>query len=249
MHILIISLPDSNDRRAAMQAQMAGHTGPWSFLDATRVVDGQVVPQYDNAKCLRHFCYPLRAGEIGCFISHRLAWQRCISLGQPLLILEDDAEFLQPVADVLLMAEQALTYCDLARLAGLFPREYRFLNKPDLPELARHLRDPVGAAAYVLTPRVAQILVDKSKRFHEPVDLFMATEEWRHGHGMLSLMPFPIRAALVESTIGVRSKPDFPVAVKIKRELFKTPNAIARSLFRNYLNRKSWPKKFSPLAR
>ena len=29
-------------------------------------------------------------GMIGCFLSHRAAWQRCAESDQPLLVLEDD---------------------------------------------------------------------------------------------------------------------------------------------------------------
>lgn len=46
---------------------------------------------------LRHFPYRTRdfKAKIGCSMSHYLLWQRCINLGEPVLILEHDAVFVR----------------------------------------------------------------------------------------------------------------------------------------------------------
>jgi GR25 family glycosyltransferase involved in LPS biosynthesis len=65
-----------------------------------------------------------RAGVFGCFLSHYYLWKKCVESSQPLLILEHDGYFVQPLpADVL------NTFTDILKLDGLdpFSKQYNTL--------------------------------------------------------------------------------------------------------------------------
>jgi GR25 family glycosyltransferase involved in LPS biosynthesis len=65
-----------------------------------------------------------RAGVFGCFLSHYYLWKKCVESSQPLLILEHDGYFVQPLpANVLNM------FTDILKLDGLdpFSKQYNTL--------------------------------------------------------------------------------------------------------------------------
>ena len=99
-----INLASRSDRRAALEAELA----PAGLSDAERLeaVTGEaaaaavVGTHWDttlNAKfdrnCRVNLALAMSAGERGCAASHAALWQRCVSLGAPMLVLEDDLRF------------------------------------------------------------------------------------------------------------------------------------------------------------
>ena len=91
VQILVISLERSIDRRMQVEQEMQKISLPWSFLDA---IDGSKLTkapvEYKSNKVKRLQGYELTPNEIGCYLSHKKAWQRCIESGIPTLVLEDD---------------------------------------------------------------------------------------------------------------------------------------------------------------
>ena len=85
-------------------------------------------------------------GAQGCFLSHYKLWQHCVELGQPIVVLEDDAEVLSPMPEI-------VTDKDLIKLHN--PRQMHEHGKLGLWA--------PGAFAYWLTPQGATKLIDFSK--------------------------------------------------------------------------------------
>ena len=88
---LVISLKDAYSRRDKVISSLVTTCLPWEFLDA---VDGRKLsahpPEYNPKKVERLLGFQLTPGEIGCFLSHKKAWQNCLNSNQITLILEDD---------------------------------------------------------------------------------------------------------------------------------------------------------------
>ena len=89
--VLVISLERSTDRRERVQRELKNFSLEWWFLNA---VDGfalKVLPQsYDQAKVRRLQGYELTPGEIGCYLSHMKAWEKCVEQNKTTLVFEDD---------------------------------------------------------------------------------------------------------------------------------------------------------------
>ena len=121
LQILVISLQRSSDRREKASQELSKISLPWEFLDA---VDGSLISEspaeYKAKKVKRLQGYPLTPNEIGCYLSHKKAWQRCVESNLPTLILEDDFilcdEFQSKLAALLKNADQ----WDFLRLQGLY---------------------------------------------------------------------------------------------------------------------------------
>ncbi len=108
---------------------------------------------------------PLMPTEKACFLSHRAAWQRVQALQQPCLILEDDALLSRRLPAFLSRLDQVQ---GVDRLSLEVRLRKKLLGR--CQPLAEGLgyaplhQDRTGAAAYVLWPRGAQVLLQKAVR-------------------------------------------------------------------------------------
>ena len=137
MQIAVISMETSRQRRECMQAQLAELDLAWHFHPGTVV--RQFPPEYDHAARRRWFGFDLAWGEIGCLLSHRAVWERCLASGDACwCVLEDDIEirpgFAAALAALERSAQAATPPWDLVRLMQLLPR--RGWRQYSLPALA-----------------------------------------------------------------------------------------------------------------
>lgn len=109
----------------------------------------------------------LSFGELACFASHYALWKKCVSLGQNIIILEDDISFRDDFFDSLLNIEkQTFEY---VRLYYLFDRKIK------------HLRDNFyisycnlsGTQGYFLSPSAAKKMILYAKIWFCCVDNYM----------------------------------------------------------------------------
>ncbi len=189
IQVLVISLRRSVDRRAKVEQELKNISLPWSFLDA---IDGSTLAgppiEYQPLKVKLLQGYPLTPNEIGCYLSHKEAWKRCVSQNIPTLVFEDDfvlsPEF-EGIINSLLNNESAWS---LVRLQGLYEVPYRELTPVGDAHLVKNLGDAVGATAYLFKPQVAQVLIDESRAIYEPVDHFLEHQS-KHGLEFLAVRP------------------------------------------------------------
>ena len=233
LQILVISLRRSLDRRAKVEQELQKISLPWSFLDA---VDGsalQTTPKEYKAfkvKCLQG--YELTPNEIGCYLSHKEAWKRCVEKNIPTLIFEDDfvldADF-RNILEILLSSQNSWSF---VRLQGLYEVPYQELSLRDSIHLVKNIGDAVGATAYLLKPEVARTLVDESSDIYEPVDHFLEHQK-KHGLEFLAIRPYPVDITRAKSTIDDRHE---RAPVQGLRKRFRS---VARALDR-VISKKPW---------
>lgn len=210
----VIHLARAEARRPQV-ARLAAHI-PFAVttvdaVDGLALSDEEVGRVY--RKNLRRPRYPfeLRRQEVGCFLSHRKAWQAIVDRGLDAgLILEDDVEINGEIfAEALALATGQLQPGDFVRFPYKAGREHgrtivsrgRFsLIEPNLPAL--------GMQVQLVSREAAQSLLKATVRFDRPVDTLLQMR-WAHPARMLSVDPPCIRTiyeSLGGSTVQTRKK-------------------------------------------
>ncbi|WP_281406230.1 glycosyltransferase family 25 protein [Aquamicrobium sp. LC103] len=179
MRTLLINLDASIERLRRMEEALgaAGIT-----FERVSAVDARQWPREDmdvwiGANCPR---YPM-GGELGCYLSHRRCWE-FIAEGEDefALVLEDDVVLSALAGAVLRDPRLLIPGADLIRLESWSMKVW--VDRRDGIKLAsghevKRLRSGIiGAAAYVLSRRGAQKLLELSPRYSHPVDLLIYFE-------------------------------------------------------------------------
>lgn len=130
--VMIVSLERSG-RRERIAEVMSQHGVDFSFVDAIDAhcfEDGELARIYDDAAARLRYGWSLTRGEVACFLSHRLLWQRVVNSGRSVIALEDDAlldpafftkvlawreDILARMADVVLLGQSKLSRSREAR--------------------------------------------------------------------------------------------------------------------------------------
>ncbi|MCF8196414.1 MAG: glycosyltransferase family 25 protein [Polynucleobacter sp.] len=205
IQILVISLKRSTDRREKVVLEMQKIGTPWSFLEA---VDGSALHtapvEYRPSKVKLLQGYELTPNEIGCYLSHKEAWRRCVELDLPTLILEDDFVLAPEFEKTIAILLNEMPQWDFVRLQGLYEVSFKKIGERKGVELVKNHGDAVGATAYLLRPGVARQLIDSSIDIYEPVDHFLE-HSTKHGLNFLAIRPYPVDIARVKSTIADRT--------------------------------------------
>ena len=136
----------------------------------------------------------------GCFASHYKLWLRCIELGQPIMILEHDAEFLAPVPPLRFRYHISLAANDgfMTRIARCV---FRLLGNPEGREIYSPFGMAPGNCCYMIKPEGARRLVEAAHR--KPIvstDNLITPDVIE----LLCYYPFPVRPDKRFSLIGVK---------------------------------------------
>ena len=206
IQILVISLRRSPDRREKVRQELSKINLPWEFLDA---VDGSLLSQppleYKPSKVKRLQGYSLTANEIGCYLSHKKAWQRCVDQNLPTLVLEDDFTLVADFENHLKTLLENSDHWDLLRLQGLYDVPFYKVSQIGNMTIAKNQGDAVGATGYLVKPEIAQKLIDASHEIYEPVDHFLEHHQ-KHHLDFLAIRPYLIDITRAKSTIDDRSE-------------------------------------------
>jgi len=207
IHAEVISLPRARERREIVKAQLS--TSPpflsWEFIDA---VDGKKLIsdpiEYNRKHAERLMGWTLSYGEIGCFLSHREAWRKCLLKNRIILVLEDDF-FIKPnFPSAIDFAIENISTWDMLRLQALHEHgDRRVIKRNGEFIIVQNKQDPFGSTAYLVKPESANILLQSSSRFYEPVDNYLENYEM-HGLRMCAVKPYPIELSHSVSTINDR---------------------------------------------
>jgi glycosyl transferase family 25 len=178
---------------------------------------------YDHGERMRNLGYPMRAGEVGCFLAHRGVWAAASCEEGCSLVLEDDA-FVDPsrLPDIMAAAQLLVREKAAARLISQ-PRpsfrSWRSLSKET--ELVRPVRNGNLTVGYLITRKGAASLLRYSESFWCPVDDYM---NLGYVHGCLM---FHFEPEIAEhrdggvSLIGQREKPSVSLQARVVREALR----------------------------
>lgn len=234
LQTIVISLLRSPQRREKARSELSNTNLNWAFLDA---VDGSQLqsapPEYQSSKVNRLLGFDMTSNEIGCFLSHKKAWQECVKNNQPTLIFEDDFILLPHFEKNLQLLLTEFQDWQLIRLQALAKTTHDIVKTIGGISIVKNHEDPLGATAYIIKPEVAKILIEYAKDIYEPLDHFLEHEK-KHGVEMLAVKPYPVDISKVQSTIS-----DRPVERKPIKGLRKKIRSLNRGLDRVF-NKNPW---------
>ena len=160
--VYVINLDRSPERLAHMTAQL-GRLGV--NFERIRAVEGRELHNDYVAKFA-----PMAASQIGCFLSHKLAWQKIAWGDAPYgIVLEDDIHIAPVFAEFARSADWIPTDADLVKLETMLTRvstDTARLPGPASSRLARLRSLHPGTAAFVLSQKGARTLLEA---FPDPV--------------------------------------------------------------------------------
>lgn len=236
IQVLVISLAGSYDRQQKVSAELSRTSFQWRFLDAIRGSTLKTIPdEYKPKKVKNLLGFELTPNELGCFLSHKKAWQQCVDKNVPTIIFEDDFYLLPHFEKAIYFLQNECADWEAVRLQGLneVPQKLIFSNGDF--SLVRNMGDAVGATAYILKPSAAQTLINAASDIYEPLDHFLEHHQ-KHHLEFLAINPYPVGITGVETTIA-----DRPGRLPIKGWA-KTKRSILRSLDRQFSKNPWFPK-------
>ncbi len=236
MPAIVISLKRAFERRQNSEKELQSHQFTWEFLDAIDGLKLHNTPYEYNEKLVSSLLgFSLTRSEIGCFLSHREAWLKCIEKNTIVLILEDDFIFYSNVKESLTFLLENQNLWDIARLQALSESKHVVIKKSNQSEIVQNDGDPLGATAYLLKPSSAKKLIIHSSSIFEPLDHYLEHSK-KHGLRMVAVKPYPVASNGTESTIFDRPK-RIPVS-----GIKKMKRSIARSIDRIFNPQPWFPK-------
>jgi glycosyl transferase, family 25 len=171
MRALVINLALATERMALQGAQLRQLEIPFERIEA---VTPATLSPAANDPVWHRWQRPLRATEMALLASHVGAWRRVVALGEPCVVLEDDA----------LLARPTPAFLDrVAPLAGIdhVSLETRSRKKTVSRALDRRApmrrlwQDRTGSAAYVVWPSGAAKLLAHAAREGGPSDAIISS--------------------------------------------------------------------------
>ena len=126
------------------------------------IIERQLIGEEDIGKLSR-------PGVIGCFYSHYNLWKKCIDLGEPIMIFEDDVKFYRGYTPV---EFDGVLILSLGKSSFLTEPQKSYLENPSGRPIARKWQNfsMPGASGYALTPDAALGLVKFYKPYWYPAD-------------------------------------------------------------------------------
>jgi len=237
MKVFVISLKRSKERRIRIEKQLNNMGIKFDFFDA---VDGseESFKYHDKSspqKTKLRYGYALTSSEIACYASHRLTWEKCIQLNEPIIILEDNCNIDDSFKLIFNDFHEHITKYQFIKLFIYFDRKIRkVIDKVDDEiNLVQYHKRGAGAQGYILTPSIAKKLIDNSTEFIEPIDNYME-KPWRHGVKTYYVHPNMVRRAKIKSTIGSdrKNKKKLNIGNKFIIELFRLYERFCSKVYR-----------------
>jgi len=229
-----VSLADEHARRDYMRRQLDACGLPYRFFDAVRIDLARGWPDnYARQQRLRHSGVDMRAGEMGCYLSHREIWKAFLASDDELcLVLEDDVEIGPDFAAVVNALCDDTRDWEFVRLTGVFPRTAFPLRRVAGEHfLVNYLAQPNGTQGYLLNRRAARRLVDYTADMAHAIDMAI-DREWEHGVNIMGVVPGPIsHQETFETTLGSASRLRLSLRQKLMRELHRAGGNIRKQLF------------------
>lgn len=228
----VINLDRSADRLRRFMAMAQSQA---LAIERIPAVDGRALARETiEALTAPTALYPLTAAEVGCFLSHRRAWERLLeSSAAHAAIFEDDAVFSPDLKEVIAGLADLANAPDLVQMEST-PGRRLAVFETEASVHGRSLKRlravSIGSCAYRLNRKAAKALLQQSAALPCAIDLFLfdpLSPAWK-GLSVAVLDPSPViqEANLPgppapASLIGERGKalrPKLPLRTKLRKE-------------------------------
>ena len=176
--IFVINLVSSTARRANITSQLADLGLAFTLFPAVdgRKEEHRLFGKYDSELNQHYHGKALSKGQLGCYASHYLLWQKCVELDQPLVVLEDDALiYPEPFSEFVNNIDALRQQFDCVRLFDNKRKAFSSCRVSGLNtvEIHKFNKGHLSTTGYFLTPNGARKLLRHSEQWYMPVDLYM----------------------------------------------------------------------------
>jgi glycosyl transferase family 25 len=236
MRVHVINLESSVARRAKIEKRLLELGIDYSIERGVAGRDGYTY--FEECDLWRYWLNTGRSpneGEIGCYASHLLLWKHCVTSGESIVVMEDDALPLPTLPAALQEARRLIDRYGFLRLdydGPSRPARTREIESTGTFSVHYFDRYPYGAMCYALSPPVASVLAEHSRILRAPVDQFIK-RCWEHGQPLYGLLPYSVieGSEALASTIRGRDKELPPPGRRARRLLHKLQTVIRRAAF------------------
>lgn len=228
MNIFVLSLVSSKERREKVVSTMREYGLDFEFIDG---VDGRVdqhpfLERYNEQNFIYNYRRPAALGELGCYASHMLGWEKCVSLDKPIIIFEDDFILNEHSIEAFQVAEELIEKYGFIRLETTRKKPTFKVARTNGFTLHHFLKVPQCLTCYMISPKVAKALLDSSLEIIQPVDV-LTRNVWMHKQPIYGLTPYTVQAGGHESIIGKRQKmPKKDVATHLMCNFTRLKNRV-----------------------
>jgi len=232
LKVFVISLKRSPERREYIKKQLDDLGVEFEFFDA---VDGRAEPphplfeNYDYTKrlWLTNGRMPSK-GEMGCYGSHYLVWQRCVELNTSILIIEDDVMVSPKLKRYIPVIETELEEFGFLRLEPEHKKCELWEKKIDKDFTISFMTNNFGGTiSYAIHPNSAKKLLSGSEKWCLPVDNYI-------GSAYLHEMP-----SYIFNPCLVTNPDSFDTTIQLGEELrppwYRKPSREMYSLYRKIM--------------
>lgn len=170
--------------------------------------------------------YELSNGEIGCYLSHRKAWQNIATGDEPYgIVMEDDIEIIGDLNLAIDSVNHLAVDWQVIKLSAYKNRKRPVAHSCNVGngfELAVHKKPMTGCAATAISKEAAFKLLKYSESFGRPVDVDIQ-HFWEREIFVYSLLPYPVAQDMsYQSTITSRKVKQKGRFWTRKRQQFET---------------------------
>lgn len=235
--IFVISLENATERQTFIRQQFAQL--PLSLdVEFFPAVNGKANPNHPlfahhNAeKRYKYKGSQTTLGQLGCFASHYLMWQKCVEENQNMIVLEDDALLLDnftEAVEFLHSSQNTFEFLWLCPSSSPQPKSKHIASHKQL-EVRQYYKPWAGTYAYYLTPTSAQKFLKAHQEWIFDVDISMY-RYWENNVPFYALSPACVgHQGEFESQIPV-NKGNRPLGVKIRREYYALKDSLKKHYF------------------
>ncbi|NOU50178.1 glycosyltransferase family 25 protein [Pseudoalteromonas sp. JBTF-M23] len=221
--IYLINLDQSPERLEKSSARLKEQNINFERISGVygkTLSDIDLIKNYQPLLNRRLFYRPLSKGEIGCYMSHRKAWQAIVDNKHPYaIVMEDDFRLVGDLHNVFATIEQLPVKWQLIKLAAYEnrTRPIAFSHRVnDTFNLVVHKKAMTGCCAQAISYEGAKALLAATEYFARPVDTDLQ-HVWETKVPVYSLMPYYIEQDLdFDSDISAASG-----TKKVKKRFWK----------------------------
>ncbi|AHG73711.1 Lipooligosaccharide galactosyltransferase I [Mannheimia sp. USDA-ARS-USMARC-1261] len=247
--IFVINLEKSHERREFIIEQFKSFPEvEYQFFQA---INGKENPDsplfnlYNEHERFKRKGNPMTLSQLGCWASHYLLWKKCLDLGEPIIILEDDANIQTDFFDIYkyLGSDHNIEFCWLTPPSPSIRKNIGevMFDINSKYQVLRFFSGWGNATGYFLTPSAAVKFLNQSKEWIYNVDITM-DRYWENRVDYLAVVPACVRPdSNMGSNIDMK-KPKRSLATKLMREYYKLKDNIYK--FRYDMNLKNSRVKY-----
>jgi len=219
MKIFVISLKKSVERRETVYRVLNSQSINFEFIDA---IDGRVKPfplqeRFNEKKFIDHRGRPAEPGELGCYASHMLAWEKVSEINEACVVLEDDFILSDEFISGIKICERWIQDYSFIRLEPWKTKLFYSVDSYEKYSLKRFLKIPQCATGYMISPSCAKAFLSTCKEIYLPVDVFIRYS-YLHKQAIYGLTPSLLTSGSAKnSTIGGRKNKIKALDVKVTK--------------------------------